>query len=442
VTVFLDHVTKVYDGDVRAVDDVQLQVAKGEVVVLLGPSGCGKTTILRMIAGLEEVTSGKLWLNGELANDLSTQDRNIAMVFQHGALYPHCTVRKNIAFPLEVAGVLDKPSMDARVRELARGLGIEATLDRRPSMLSGGERQRVAIGRALSKSDRAVLLMDEPLASLDASRRHGLREEIGALVRSLDLTTIYVTHDQVEALALADRIAVLRDGALEDIGSPTQVYGNPATAFVASFLGSPPINLLSATVWVEHGQRVVIDFGSQQLQLPWTDPRAEILTQYQSLTVLVGISRTCSPRPGSPRPGRCCRAGFTRSNITGTSGWPGWKWGSAWSTSTRSKRGHAVPLAPAGLPPRRGWSAESCRGWAPGGPGAPARPVIPPRRTIASLASTAAPTSSCAWIHRAGGTLGRWSASRSMWRACTCSTLTASASTRSRTEPATANPVS
>jgi multiple sugar transport system ATP-binding protein len=309
VTVFLDHVTKVYDGDVRAVDDVQLQVAKGEVVVLLGPSGCGKTTILRMIAGLEEVTSGKLWLNGELANDLSTQDRNIAMVFQHGALYPHCTVRKNIAFPLEVAGVLDKPSMDARVRELARGLGIEATLDRRPSMLSGGERQRVAIGRALSKSERAVLLMDEPLASLDTSRRHGLREEIGALVRSLDLTTIYVTHDQVEALALADRIAVLRDGALEDIGSPTQVYGNPATAFVASFLGSPPINLLSATVWVEHGQRVVIDFGSQQLQLPWTDPRAEILTQYQGLTVLVGIrpdmlSQAREPAAGSALQGR------------------------------------------------------------------------------------------------------------------------------------------
>src|ERR1035438_7556101 len=309
VTVFLDHVTKVYDGDVLAVDDVQLQVAKGEVLVLLGPSGCGKTTILRMIAGLEEVTSGKLWLNGELANDLSTQDRNISMVFQHGALYPHYTVRKNIAFPLEVAGVLAKPSMDARVRELARGLGIEATLDRRPSMLSGGERQRVAIGRALSKSDRAVLLMDEPLASLDASRRHGLREEIGALVRSLDLTTIYVTHDQVEALALADRIAVLRDGALEDIGSPTQVYGNPATAFVASFLGSPPINLLSATVWVEHGQRVVIDFGSQQLQLPWTDPRAEILTQYQGLTVLVGVrpdmlSQARDPAAGSALQGR------------------------------------------------------------------------------------------------------------------------------------------
>jgi multiple sugar transport system ATP-binding protein len=309
VTVFLDHVTKVYDGDVRAVDDVQLQIAKGELLVLLGPSGCGKTTILRMIAGLEEITSGRLWLNGELANDKPTQDRNIAMVFQHGALYPHCTVRQNIAFPLEVARSLDKPSMDARVRELARGLGIEATLDRRPSMLSGGERQRVAMGRALSKSDRAVLLMDEPLASLDASRRHGLREEIGALVRSLDLTTIYVTHDQVEALALADRIAVLRDGALEDVGSPTQVYSNPATAFVASFLGSPPINLLSATVWVEHGERVVIDFGSQQLQLPWTDPRTGILTQYQGLTVLVGIrpdmlSQVGEPAEGSAMQGR------------------------------------------------------------------------------------------------------------------------------------------
>lgn len=309
MTVFLDHVTKIYDGGVRAVDDLQLQIAQGELLVLLGPSGCGKSTILRMIAGLEEVTSGRLWLNGELANDIPTQDRNIAVVFQHGALYPHRSARRNIAFPLEVAGTLDKPAMEARVRELARGLGIEATLDRKPRWLSGGERQRVAMGRALSRSERAVMLMDEPLASLDASRRHRLREEIGALVRSLDLTTIYVTHDQVEALALADRIAVLRDGSLEDIGSPTQVYCDPATAFVASFLGSPPINLLSATVWAEHGQRVVIDFGSQQLQLPWTDPRAEILTQYQGLTVLVGIrpdmlSQAREPAAGSTLQGR------------------------------------------------------------------------------------------------------------------------------------------
>ena len=287
--IVLDRVSKVYGGDVLAVDDLRLGVAKGELLVLLGPSGCGKTTILRMIAGLEETTSGRLWLDGELANDMPAQDRNIAMVFQHGALYPHLSVRDNLAFPLKVAQIMDKKAVAARVLEMARGLGIEDTLNRRPEMLSGGERQRVAIGRALIRGEPTVLLMDEPLASLDADLRIGLRGEIESLVRSLNVTTVYVTHDQVEALTLADRIAVLRDGKLQDIGTPAKIYDDPATAFVAAFLSSPPINLVSATIWIEIGDRIVIDLGLQTLRLPWSDPRSESLTPYHSQRVILGI---------------------------------------------------------------------------------------------------------------------------------------------------------
>ena len=287
--VVLDRVSKVYAGGVLAVDDLRLEVAEGELLVLLGPSGCGKTTILRIIAGLEKMTSGRLWLDGALANDLPTQLRNVAMVFQQGALYSHLTVRQNLAFPLKIARTQHKQAIDARVVEIARGLGIEDMLDRMPRKLSGGERQRVAIGRALIRGEPAVLLMDEPLASLDSSLRLGLRAEIESLVRSLHLTTVYVTHDQIEALTLADRIAVLRNGKLEDIGSPAKIYADPGTAFVAAFLGSPPINMVSATIWVELGDRIVIDLGPQTLYLPWSDPRSGSLTPYHSQPVMVGI---------------------------------------------------------------------------------------------------------------------------------------------------------
>jgi multiple sugar transport system ATP-binding protein len=287
--VVLEHVSKAYDGGVLAVDDLSLDIPDGELLVLLGPSGCGKTSTLRIVAGLEEVTSGDVWLDGELANDLPPHLRQIAMVFQQGALYPHMSVRGNLAFPLEVQGKPDKQEVSQRVLEIARGLGIEDMLTRRPGMLSGGERQRVAMGRALMRGSPRVLLMDEPLASLDAALRAGLRAEIGALVRALGLTTMYVTHDQVEALTLADRIAVMRGGKLEDIGSPTRIYEDPATAFVAAFLGTPPINLASATIWVEIGERIVIDFGSQSLSLPWSDPRSDRLTPYHGQNVIAGI---------------------------------------------------------------------------------------------------------------------------------------------------------
>jgi multiple sugar transport system ATP-binding protein len=285
----LDRVTKIYEDGFLAVDDLSLEVDDGELLVLLGPSGCGKTTILRMIAGLEDVTSGDLWLGGERANDVPTQQRNIAMVFQHGALYPHLTVAKNMAFPLEIVGEPERSAIDAQVSEMAYGLGLDQKLGCRPGVLSGGERQRVAMGRALIRGKPKVLLMDEPLASLDVALRNELRAEIGALVRSLHLTTIYVTHDQSEALSLADRIVVIRDGLIEDIGTPSRVYRDPATAFVAAFMGAPPINLVWATIWVENGERVVIDFGTQRVDLPWTGPRSESLTLYHGQPIIVGI---------------------------------------------------------------------------------------------------------------------------------------------------------
>jgi multiple sugar transport system ATP-binding protein len=298
----LDRVTKIYDGGVLAVDELSLEVDDGELLVLLGPSGCGKTSILRMIAGLEDTTSGEVWLGGERANDVPTQQRNVAMVFQGGALYPHLTVAKNMAFPLQVAAA-GRPEIDIRVRQMAHGLGLDHELARRPSTLSGGERQRVAMGRALIRGEPAVLLMDEPLASLDVALRSELRAEIGALVRSLGLTTIYVTHDQAEALSLADRIAVIRDGLIEDIGPPDRVYRDPATAFVAAFMGVPPINLVRATIWVENGERVVVDFGAQRLDLPWAGPRSESLTLYHGQPVIVGI------RPDALMPSRDSAAG-------------------------------------------------------------------------------------------------------------------------------------
>jgi multiple sugar transport system ATP-binding protein len=287
--VVLDHVSKVYDGGVLAVDDLSLDVADGELLVLLGPSGCGKTSTLRIVAGLEDLTAGDVWLDGELANHIPPHQRRIAMVFQNGALYPHMTVWGNLAFPLQTEGTADKQQIAGRVLEVARGLDIEDMLNRRPAMLSGGERQRVAMGRALMKGSPRVLLMDEPLASLDAALRAGLRDEIGSLVRSLGLTTLYVTHDQVEALTLADRIVVMRNGRIQDIGSPTRIYEDPATAFTAAFLGSPPINLASATIWVDIGERIVIDFGTQTLALPWSDPRSDRLTPYHGQRVIAGI---------------------------------------------------------------------------------------------------------------------------------------------------------
>ncbi|MBO2446454.1 ABC transporter ATP-binding protein [Actinomadura barringtoniae] len=285
--VVLDGVNKVYPGDQHAVRDLGLRIRDGELFVLLGPSGCGKSTVLRMIAGLEEITSGDLWLGGTMANELPPRERNVAMVFQNGALYPHRSVRGNMMFPLEVSKD-DPAGARGKVVELARALGLDSMLDRLPGTLSGGQRQRVAMGRALIR-EPSVFLMDEPLSSLDAGLRAELRVEIAALVRATGATTVYVTHDQVEAMTMADRIAVLRDGILEDVGTPEQIYHDPATVFVAAFLSSPPINLLRATAWAVQDQGVILELGPHQLRLPWDDPRATGLISHHGRPIIVGL---------------------------------------------------------------------------------------------------------------------------------------------------------
>jgi multiple sugar transport system ATP-binding protein len=286
-SVVLDKVTKVYPGGYLAVDRLSLRAEQGEFLVLLGPSGCGKSTLLRMIAGLEEITEGELWLDGQIANHLAPRDRDVAMVFQNGALYPHRTVRGNIAFPLEIAKS-DPGMVRERVTELSKALHIDETLDRRPGTLSGGQRQRVAMGRAIVRQPK-LFLMDEPLSNLDAGMRTELRMEISALVRSLGVTTIYVTHDQVEALTLADRIAILNRGVLQDVGTPAQIYNDPATAFVAAFLNSQQLNLLTAMVRTPQNEYVMLDFGPHRLTMAWSDPRAYAISQHTGGQVLVGL---------------------------------------------------------------------------------------------------------------------------------------------------------
>jgi multiple sugar transport system ATP-binding protein len=285
--VVLDAVNKVYPDGFHAVRDLTLRVPDGELFVLLGPSGCGKSTVLRMVAGLEEITSGSLWLSGRLSNHLPPRDRNLAMVFQNGALYPHRNVHGNISFPLEVAGENAADSHE-RIVELSRALGIEETLHRLPSTLSGGQRQRVAMGRALIRQP-GIFLMDEPLSNLDAGLRTELRMEIGALVRSVGVTTLYVTHDQTEALTLADRVAIMRRGILQDVGTPQQVYDDPATMFTAAFLSAPPINLVRASVRADQNDGVVLGIGGQELHMPWSDPRATTLVSRHGSSVTLGI---------------------------------------------------------------------------------------------------------------------------------------------------------
>jgi multiple sugar transport system ATP-binding protein len=231
-------------GHVHAVDGVDLQTAEGEFLVLLGPSGCGKTTLLRMIAGLEQPTAGQILIGGEVVNDLPPRARKIAMVFQSYALYPHMTVYDNIAFPLKAQGVA-REEIPKRVQWAASLFGIAGLLTRRPRQLSGGERQRVALARALVR-EPAVFLLDEPLSNLDAKLRASARDELQQFQRRIGTTTIYVTHDQVEAMGLGDRIAVMERGRVRQIGTPQEVYDDPADTFVAGFLGSPPMNLVEA----------------------------------------------------------------------------------------------------------------------------------------------------------------------------------------------------
>jgi multiple sugar transport system ATP-binding protein len=245
-TVEYRHVDKVYPDGTRALTDLDLQVADGEMMVLVGPSGCGKSTALRLLAGLDTVSGGELLIDGARVNALSPQQRDIAMVFQNYALYPHMTVRRNLAFPLRMLR-LPRAEIGRRVLETARLLDLEPLLERRPRQLSGGQRQRVAMGRAMVRQPR-VFLMDEPLSNLDARLRIQIRAEIAGLQQRLGITTLYVTHDQVEAMTLGQRIAVLDDGRLQQVGEPQALYDQPANAFVAGFLGNPGMNIFPATL--------------------------------------------------------------------------------------------------------------------------------------------------------------------------------------------------
>jgi multiple sugar transport system ATP-binding protein len=283
-TVELRNVCKVYSGDVKAVENANITVSDKEFVVLVGPSGCGKTTTLRMIAGLEEITEGELYIDGKLVNDVAPKDRDIAMVFQNYALYPHMSVYDNMAFGLKIRKY-PKQEIQVRVNEAASILDIEELLDRKPKALSGGQRQRVAVGRAIVRKPK-VFLFDEPLSNLDAKLRVQMRAEISSLHTRLQATMIYVTHDQVEAMTMGDRIVVMKDGLIQQIGTPLGLYNNPLNRFVAGFIGSPPMNIMKAAVTEENGG-IYADEGDFKQEV--TGEKADILRPYVGKEVFMGI---------------------------------------------------------------------------------------------------------------------------------------------------------
>ena len=261
----LNEIDKVYDNGFHAVHKLSLDVADGEFLVLVGPSGCGKSTALRMIAGLESITSGELRIGDKVVNDLEPKDRDIAMVFQSYALYPHLTVRDNIAFALKLKK-MPKEEINERVEKAARILELTENLDRKPGQLSGGQRQRVAMGRAIVRQPQAFL-MDEPLSNLDAKLRVQMRAEVSKLQHALNVTTVYVTHDQIEAMTMGDRVAVLSRGILQQVDTPQNLYDHPDNLFVGAFIGSPQMNLLEATV-SSNGGGTTLKFGSSTLTVP------------------------------------------------------------------------------------------------------------------------------------------------------------------------------
>ena len=278
-----DHVSKTYGDGFRAVADLDLEVHDGEFVVFVGPSGCGKTTALRMIAGLEEISEGEIRIGERVVNNLPPRDRDVAMVFQNYALYPHMTVAENIGFALRMRKV-PKAEARKRIEDTARINGLADHLDRKPRQLSGGQRQRVAMGRAIVREPR-VFLMDEPLSNLDAKLRVQMRAEISRIQRRLRVTTVYVTHDQVEAMTMGDRVAVLRRGVLQQFDAPQRLYERPANLFVASFIGSPAMNVLEATI-ERNGDGLVGRIGADTLRLPDARPA---LAGYAGRKIALGI---------------------------------------------------------------------------------------------------------------------------------------------------------
>jgi multiple sugar transport system ATP-binding protein len=283
--VSLERINKVYENGFHAVYDLSLDIADGEFMVLVGPSGCGKTTALRMVAGLEDITSGVLRIGGKEANDETPKERDIAMVFQNYALYPHMTVADNIGFALKLRK-LPKAELRAKVAEAADILGLTDWLDRKPGQLSGGQRQRVAMGRAIVR-EPAVFLMDEPLSNLDAKLRVQMRAEVARIQRRIGVSTIYVTHDQTEAMTMGDRVTVLRDGRLQQVGPPQFLYDHPDNIFVAAFIGSPAMNLYDAVLG--EGARSV-KLGSQELSLPESVALARPrLRSYAGKKIVIGM---------------------------------------------------------------------------------------------------------------------------------------------------------
>ena len=261
----LRHIYKIYSGDVTAVKDFNLEIQDKEFIVFVGPSGCGKSTTLRMIAGLEEISKGELYIGGKLVNDVEPKERDIAMVFQNYALYPHMTVYDNMAFALKLRKA-PKEEIDKKVRDAAKKLDIEHLLDRKPKALSGGQRQRVALGRAIVREPK-VFLMDEPLSNLDAKLRVQMRTVISKLYQDLETTFIYVTHDQVEALTMGTRIVVMKDGIIQQVDTPLNIYNTPNNLFVAGFIGSPQMNLINGLA-IEEGGKVYCKFENNKVLLP------------------------------------------------------------------------------------------------------------------------------------------------------------------------------
>jgi multiple sugar transport system ATP-binding protein len=288
-----EHVSKTYGNDFVAVRDLNLKIGEGEFVVLVGPSGCGKTTALRMVAGLEEITDGEIRIGDRIVNDLAPRDRDIAMVFQNYALYPHKTVFENLAFGLRMRKV-PKAEQRKRVEEIARILGLSDMLGRRPAQLSGGQRQRVAMGRAIVREPKAFL-MDEPLSNLDAKLRVQMRAEIARIQQALKVTTLYVTHDQVEAMTMGHRVAVMRDGELQQVDTPQRLYDAPGSLFVASFVGSPPMNLMEADVG-QDGDRLSVRIAETTLELP-----ADVVAERPELRKLAGRRVAIGIRPEDVR---------------------------------------------------------------------------------------------------------------------------------------------
>jgi multiple sugar transport system ATP-binding protein len=313
----LENVTKDYAGGIRAVDSVNLAIPSGEFMVLVGPSGCGKSTLLRMIAGLEEISSGDAYIGERNVTNLSPRDRDIAMVFQNYALYPHLTVERNLAYGLRVRRT-PKPEISRRVNEVAQMLGLEELLHRRPAALSGGQRQRVAMGRAIVR-EPAAFLMDEPLSNLDAKLRVDMRAQLARLHDRLGVTTVYVTHDQVEAMTLGQRVAVLRDGVLQQFGDPQELFHRPVNLFVAAFIGSPTMNLVSAAcdgervAFAGHALPLPADFagtrgevvlglrpGAFELAGAWTDPELSRLEVEAEVVEALGDEALVSFRVDAP----------------------------------------------------------------------------------------------------------------------------------------------